>query len=61
MTNSKKSKRTSNRAKTKTASRASKAFTVNTNYARVALGLLALNVLFTGYVILKLTNLIPLP
>ena len=61
MTNNTKSKKSSSRAKTKTASRTSKAFTVNTPYARVALGLLALNVLFTGYVILKLTNLIPLP
>ena len=34
------------------------ALTVNTDYARVALVLLALNVLFTGYVVAKLTNLV---
>ena len=32
------------------------ALTVNTNYARVALVLLALNVLFTGYVLAKWTS-----
>ena len=32
------------------------ALTVNTSYARVALVLLALNVLFTGYVVAKLTS-----
>jgi len=33
---------------------ASRALTVNTTYARIALVLLALNVAFTGYVIMKL-------
>ena len=32
----------------------SRALTVNTTYARIALFLLALNVAFTGYVIMKL-------
>lgn len=33
----------------------SSSLTVNTNYARVALVLLALNVLFMGYVLVKLS------
>jgi len=45
------------RSKTKTTSRTSRALTVNTNYARAALLLLALNVLFTGYAIAKLVSL----
>ncbi len=35
---------------------ASRALTVNTTYARIALVLLALNVAFTGYVIMKLMS-----
>jgi hypothetical protein len=52
-TAARKSPRRSVKKKTRSA-----ALTVNTDYARVALVLLALNVLFTGYVVTKLTSLV---
>ena len=54
---SKRKSSSTNRGKTKTASRTSRALTVNTNYARAALLLLALNILFTGYAIARLVTL----
>ena len=51
------SRKTSSRGVKRKTRTASTPLTVNTNYARVALVLLALNVLFTGYVVAKLTNM----
>tara|TARA_Y100000114_G_C11760592_1_gene329369 strand:+ start:3236 stop:3421 length:186 start_codon:yes stop_codon:yes gene_type:complete len=51
------SRRVATRSVKKKTRSASTPLTVNTNYARVALVLLALNVLFTGYVIAKLSNI----
>ena len=52
-------RKTSSRSRTakKKTSSPSRALTVNTTYDRIALVLLALNVLFTGYAIVKLTTL----
>lgn len=52
-------KKTSSRSKTvkRKTSSSPGALTVNTTYARIALVLLALNVLFTGYAISKLSTL----
>lgn len=55
-TSRKKTPSRSRTAKKKTSS-PSRALTVNTTYARIALVLLALNVLFTGYAIARLSTL----
>ena len=52
-------RKTSSRSKSvkKKTSSSSRALTVNTTYARIALVLLALNVLFTGYAIARLSTI----
>jgi hypothetical protein len=53
------SKRSSSRSVKKKTGTMSKSLTVNTTYARIALVLLALNVLFTGYAIAKIAMSLP--